>query len=427
MARASDPALARQAALAVVRALRTAGHVAYLAGGCVRDELLGLRPTDYDVATDATPQRIAALFQRTAEVGAAFGVVLVKPGPELGLSIPRGASVAIEVATFRADGPYTDRRRPDSITFSDERADASRRDFTINALFLDPIQGRVIDHVGGQADIANRVLRAVGDPAARLAEDHLRALRAVRFAARFGLTIHPETARAISEHARELRGVSRERIGEELRRIAAHPAFAHALDLLEQLGLDGPVLDEPTLQAPHPRLKNLPPIARPWTTVLAAWLLDRADARPPLPAAQPLRRRLRTALTLSNDELDALTAALDLLQALRTEWPSASVARQKRLAATAEDPQGPFRQALDLLRAEDPAAAEAVTQRVDHLARTPGGLHPQPLLTGDDLVAKGWKPGPSFKSVLDAVYDAQLEGRINTRQQALELAQTHRV
>ena len=182
---------ARQAATWIVRTLHDAGHIAYFAGGCVRDGLLGLHPTDFDIATDAPPQRVQGLFKRTAEVGAAFGVVLVHVTPEeMGAPGGRRDAVSVEVATFRSDGPYTDARRPDVVHFSDPQSDARRRDFTINALFLDPLQpadeatrsvgapdlqGRVIDYVGGVADLKGRVLRAVGDPEKRLAEDHLRA------------------------------------------------------------------------------------------------------------------------------------------------------------------------------------------------------------------------------------------------------------
>src|SRR5690606_2366392 len=171
----------------IASTLRSHGHIAYFAGGCVRDALLGHPPTDYDIATDATPDRVQSLFDRTAAVGAHFGVVLVKR---------RG--VTVEVATFRSEGPYSDQRRPDSVTFSDPESDARRRDFTINALFLDPLAGdKVIDFVGGRQDLKAGVVRAVGDPEARLAEDHLRALRAVRFTARLGFRLDQATAKAI--------------------------------------------------------------------------------------------------------------------------------------------------------------------------------------------------------------------------------------
>src|SRR5688572_13668746 len=197
----------RQDALAVVQRLRGAGHVAYFAGGCVRDLLLGLEPKDYDVATDAPPDRVRELFKRTQAVGQAFGVILVRVGRS-----------QVEVATFRTDGTYLDGRRPSEVRFTTAEEDARRRDFTINGLFLDPMENdRIIDYVGGQEDLAARRLRAIGDPAARFGEDHLRLLRAVRFAARFSLEIAPATAMAIESKASSLKGISPERIAEELR------------------------------------------------------------------------------------------------------------------------------------------------------------------------------------------------------------------
>src|SRR5213595_1577127 len=186
----------REDAGEIVKRLRAAGHVAYLAGGCVRDLLLGLEPKDYDVATDAPPERVRKLFNNTQAVGAAFGVILVRLGGS-----------QIEVATFRTDVSYEDGRHPTEVRFSSAEEDAQRRDFTINGLFLDPIDDRVIDFVGGQEDLKARILRAIGEPNHRFEEDHLRLLRAVRFASRFGLTIEPETAEAIRRHAEHLKRI----------------------------------------------------------------------------------------------------------------------------------------------------------------------------------------------------------------------------
>lgn len=429
MARKPSPAQAREAATRIVRTLRAAGHVAYFAGGCVRDGLLGLAPTDYDVATDATPERIRALFPRTAEVGAAFGVVLVREA-----GTPGGPSATIEVATFRAEGPYSDRRRPDSVRFADPLSDARRRDFTINAIFLDPLAepdpeapspagvnptGHIIDYVGGVEDLQRGVLRAVGNPDERLAEDHLRALRAVRFAARLGFTLDPATAAAIREHARELAGVSRERIGDELRRMMAHPSRARAAALLQELLLDEPVLTEPHLDVPTPTLAALGPDAL-YPTCLAAWAADRAgelDAA----AIEGVVARWRTALCLSNEERADLLAVLRGLALLRGPWLTSPVAAQKRAAAHSA-PGGWFDQALVLLGATDADRAAAVRARVAELAATPSGLAPAPLVDGEDLIAAGLRPGPAFKQLLDRLYDAQLEDRVRTREEALELA-----
>jgi poly(A) polymerase len=227
----------REFALDIVRKLRAAGYDALWAGGCVRDQLLGLVPKDYDVATSATPDQIRDVFgrRRTLPIGAAFGVITV-----LG---PRSAG-QIEVATFRADAAYSDGRHPDSVTFTTAEHDAERRDFTINGLFYDPIAETVVDYVGGQQDLRDRIIRAIGDPRLRLTEDKLRMLRAVRFAATFRFEIEPETFRAIQEMAGDITSVSAERIGMEIRRMLLDPNRAVALELLKESGLLAHVLPE---------------------------------------------------------------------------------------------------------------------------------------------------------------------------------------
>jgi poly(A) polymerase len=433
MARATDPKRALAGATWVVRALRDAGHQAVFAGGCVRDALLNLHPTDYDVATDATPDRVLALFPRSDRVGAAFGVVLVHvPRSALPPASAPDARVSVEVATFRADGPYSDARRPDSVVFSDPVADAQRRDFTINALFLDPLapgkvgelDGRVIDHVGGRADLDAGIIRAVGDPDTRLREDHLRALRAVRFAGRLGFTIEPGTAGAIARCAASLRGVSRERVGEELRRMLVHPARAKAVALLNDLGLDAPVLDEPPARS-ELRLLGALPVTVPFTTALAAWLLDRTwtHADPTWPDVSRQRghpaplSKVRAALCLSNDEHEALVQTLGLARHFALDWSNAQVAQQKRWAYAQA-----AHEACTLIAAWNAVHAAAIHARIDELARDGVGLAPEPLITGDDLVASGITPGPKFKAALERTYDAQLEGRVVEKAGALELA-----
>lgn len=413
----ADP---RRAATAVVRRLRDAGFVGYFAGGCVRDELLGLTPTDYDVATDATPDDVRGLFQRTAHVGAHFGVVLVREDEH-----------TIEVATFRSDGSYTDSRRPDEVHFSTPEADAQRRDFTINALFLDPLaadeagvrgagaHGHVIDFVGGLADLERGVVRAVGDADARLNEDHLRALRAVRFAARFGYDLDEDTAEAIRRHARELKGVSRERVGDELRRMMADPARHDAAWKLQVLGLDEAIFDRHSDSAPRVlgRLAGddaqTPP---PPPTCLAAWAIDRGAIVEATQIAG-LVRHWRERLCLSNAESDAMKATLRASIALDREWADWGVAQQKRLAATPA-----CLEALRLLQASAPEEMVRVRVRIDELAATAGGIAPEPWLSGDDLVELGLRPGPAFKHLLDRLYDAQLEGRTGSADEARRLA-----
>lgn len=416
----------------VVRTLRDAGFVACFAGGCVRDELLGIHPTDFDVATDATPDRVQSLFPRSNMVGAAFGVVLVHWTTTPPQTPTR---ITIEVATFRGEGAYSDRRRPDSVHFTDAQQDALRRDFTINALFLDPlappdaatppgIDGRVIDYVGGLPDLRARVLRAVGDPHARLHEDHLRALRAARFAARLGCQIDPATADAIRTHARDLQGVSRERIGDELRRMLRHPARARAAYWLQTLGLDAPALQGPALAADTPILASLPPTSDA-ITALAAWSLDRAPAALANDDAIVAHARgLRQALCLSNHESADLRNTLSNILHLRGPWLASRIPSQKRAAN-----RPCFFASLQILKALDPARSESVWARLRELSiePTPDATAAHPLITGDDLVELGFRPGPSFKAILDQLYDAQLEGRISTKAEGLELARNLRV
>ncbi len=420
MGRHEDSERARRAARAVCQHLQSEGFIAYLAGGCVRDELLGLEPTDYDVATDATPDRIRGLFKKTSEVGAAFGVMLVRDhGP------------TIEVATFREETGYSDKRRPDQVRFSTPEHDARRRDYTVNALFLDPVavderdpapggvgtvHGHVIDYVGGMDDLHAKLIRAVGDPDARLAEDHLRALRAARLAARLGFAIDPATAAAIRAHASELSGVSRERIGDEVRRIMAHPSRARGARLLTELGLDAPILGEPWPSSSDEVLTALGADADV-PTALAAWAIDRGLALN-TGAVETLVRHWRSALLLSNEERDALRGTLATLLTLREQWGGLGVAGRKRVAAAEW-----FGPGLALLGSMDGPAAAAIGRDFESLAATHGGLAPEPLLTGDDLVALGYAPGPGFKGLLDAVYDAQLEGRVSSRDEVTAMAE----
>lgn len=390
---------AREAAAAIAARLEAAGHTAYFAGGCVRDELLGLHPADYDLATDATPDRIREIFPKARGVGEHFGVMLVRHGGR-----------TVEVATFRGEGAYQDGRRPMQVTFADEVTDARRRDFTINGLFMHPPTGRVIDHVHGRADLHDRLLRAIGDPDARLEEDRLRLLRAVRFAARFSLDIDPATLAAVRRHAPELRGVSRERVGHEIRRMLSHATRLDAVRLIEANGLAPATLLEPDAGFRPMRLPELAPAASV-VCALAAWMLDRAS-----PAHWPRRlERWTEALVLSNHEREGVAAALVALEAVRGSWPALGVAARKRLAAS----EG-FTDAMALFAAEDRVATAAIQTDLVELQAT--GLAPVPLLDGHDLQRLGLQPGPAFRRILDAVYDAQLEGRVRTPEQARDLA-----
>lgn len=398
---AQPPTDLRTAAVQVVRTLKEAGHEAYFAGGCVRDTLMGAEPTDYDVATDARPEAVARLFRRAQQVGESFGVMLVRRRGHL-----------IHVATFRADGVYSDGRHPDSVSFADARHDATRRDFTINGLFEDPLTGEVIDYVGGRDDLAARLIRAIGDPQARIREDRLRMLRAVRFAARFEFAIEGGTGEAIRAGADSLRGVSRQRIGQELKRMLTHPNRAVAAWEIQYLGLDQAVLQEDHLIAAPTRVGRLADRAT-YATALAAWLLDR---HPTAADLGEIVRRWSKALLLSNDEQQALGRCLEVYRQLHGPWPTLGVAAQKRLAAGPE-----FDSALMILQATDSQAFVDVQRRVHELAA--GGLAPPPLISGDDLIEMGLSPGPAFKRVLEAVYDAQLEGGLADKTAALALAE----
>ncbi|MFT3787252.1 MAG: CCA tRNA nucleotidyltransferase [Tepidisphaeraceae bacterium] len=401
----------RDDALAIVRTLHDAGHVAYFAGGCVRDTVLGLRPKDWDVATDAPPERVRTLFRNTQAVGAAFGVILV-----------RQQRSTIEVATFRSDGTYSDGRRPDSVRFATPQEDARRRDFTINGLFMDPLDDdRVIDFVGGVDDLHRRTLRAIGDPDHRFSEDYLRMLRAVRFAARFQLNIDPATEQAILSNAPKLSRISPERIGDELRATFTAPTRRIARDHLDRLGLlsvlmrhvdPGPMSLDLIAALPADQTIAFP-------LALAALQLDwlgRSALEGRLVSG--LVHAARQSLRLSNDESEHLAQCLDLGPILRAEPPR--ICTLKRFLA-----QQFSADAVTLLTAHASidSYAPIVRERlptIHELLKT--DVAPTPFATGDDLVTLGFKPGPLFKTVLDAVYDAQLEDRVTTRQDAITLA-----
>ncbi len=402
------PDTARAAAARIAARLATAGHVAYFAGGCVRDRLLGLHPKDHDVATDATPDRVREIFPRSRAVGEAFGVMLVRSGEH-----------TIEVATFRCDGPYSDARRPDQVHWSDAEGDAKRRDFTINGLFEDPADGRIIDLVGGREDLAAGIVRAIGDPHERLHEDRLRALRAVRFAARFGFRIESATAEAIRRSGAGLAAVSRERIGQELRPMLAHPARARAVDLLHELDLQSPVFGgfaaEPGPAGPG--LRGLPAVGVDPVLGMAAWIADAAGGAVVAgrDEAEAIAAGWRAALVLSNRETDALTGMLETrAELLGPQAVRGRAARKFRIERAV------FAGVLRIERGLDPAAAARLATEARRLAAS--GLRPVPLLGGEDLRAAGFAPGPGYRTALEAVAEGQRDGSIRSRQAALAVA-----
>ncbi len=393
-------------ALTIVRALAHDGFRALLAGGCVRDLLLGNPPADFDVATSARPEQVSARFRRSRLVGAQFGVVLV---PLEGRWI--------EVATFRTDGPYADGRHPTHVQFSDERHDALRRDFTVNGLFLDPLADRVIDYVDGLSDLERRVIRAIGAPEQRFGEDHLRLIRAVRFAARLDFAIDGATANAIRELAPTLRTVAAERIRDELEKMLSHANRAAAVRLLRELRL----LTHLWLGAEESAARNLrldatlralPPAAR-YTSALAVLLAGESAERV---------ERIGRSLTLSNDDRESVLwiaahdAVLDTPDRL-------SLAELKRLMAQPQFPA--LCEVVAARRSAEPDEADRRDTLAARLASiNPATVRPPPLVTGDDLLARRIAPGPLFKRVLDELYTRQLNEELTSREAALRALET---
>jgi poly(A) polymerase len=433
----------REFATDVVRRLHAAGYEALWAGGCVRDELLGRSPTDFDVATSARPEEVQRLFRRTIAVGLSYGVTNV-----LGPRTPAGP-LKVEVATFRADVSYSDGRHPDEVRFSSAREDALRRDFTINGMFFDPIRSQIVDYVGGQEDLKARLLRAIGDPLLRFTEDKLRMLRAVRFATRFDLTIEPATAVAIKHMAREITVVSAERIAKELRQILVGPQRVRGVTLLYDLGLAAAILPELLPMKGLPQGPPDAPTGDLWDHVLR--VLELLGPAPSFPLAMAallhdvgkprtvgrtpdrytfyghehvgcrLAETICSRLKLSNAERERIAWLVDKHQIL-------SDARQMRTSKLKTLLIHPgIRELLALHRADALASGHATTDHVDFCEQllkewSMADLNPEPLMTGHDLTSLGLEPGPLYKRVLAAVREAQLEGSVKTREEALELA-----
>jgi poly(A) polymerase len=437
-------------AISIIQTLRQQGFKAYLAGGCVRDLLLQREPADYDVATSATPAQVMQVFPDTYAVGAQFGVVLVPLPQERRASrdenvLPK--SQAVEVATFRSDLGYSDGRRPDEVRFSqDPREDVARRDFTINGMMLDPVSSEVLDFVGGRKDLEAGIIRAIGDPAQRFTEDKLRMLRAARFAARFQYSIEPETLIAIQRLANEIQVVSRERIRDELTRMLTEGHGRRAFSLLDETGLLKEVLPEISAmkgveQPPefHPEgdvfvhtlllLDNLP---QPCPPTLAWGALLHDVGKPAtfrvapdrirfdnhvdvgVKIAEEICRRLR----FSNDNTAQVLALVDnhMRFSHATRMKESTLKKFLRLPA--------FEEHLALHRADSLASHgnlstyEFVRAKLAEIP--PQKIRPVALVTGDDLIAAGYAPGPKFREILEAVEDAQLEGRLNSHEAALE-------
>jgi poly(A) polymerase len=448
------------AALKIISTLRAAGHQAFLAGGCVRDLLLGREPKDYDVATSATPDVVLATFPRTFAVGAHFGVVLVADSagsiesdetsaesskPEYGIT---------EVATFRSDGAYSDGRHPDAVRYTTSaEEDVRRRDFTINGMLLDPVHAEeslrsaVIDHVGGLADLKAGIVRAIGQPTARFEEDHLRMLRAVRFAARFGFEIETQTKLAIRSLAAKTKAVSRERIRDELTRMLTEGHARRAFELLDETGLLAEVLPEIAKmkgveQPPqfHPEgdvwvhtLMLLEQLPADCSFTLAWGALLHDVGKPPTFRVAPDRIRfdghvevgvamaaeICRRFRFSNDETHQIIALVENHMRF-ADAPRMKTSTLKRFFRLENFPEHLALHRMDCM---------AASGNLDHwkFAREryetmpAEAVRPQPLITGRELIAAGYKPGSGFKEMLRAAEDAQLEGSITTTEEALNL------
>ena len=442
-------------AISIVRTLRERDHKAYLVGGCVRDLLLGREPADYDVATDATPEEVMRIFPDTYAVGAQFGVVLV-PLPERDVAINVACrdvtcyvspkANVVEVATFRSDIGYSDGRHPDQVRFSkDPREDVERRDFTINGLLLDPVTNEVLDFVGGRKDLEAGIIRSIGDPERRFAEDKLRMLRAVRFAARFGYTIEPGTFQAIQKTASQIDQVSRERVRDELTRMLTEGHARQAFLLLDESGLLHEVLPEIEAmkgveQPPqfHPEgdvfvhtlllLEKLPhpcPITLAWGALLhdvgkpATFRVapDRIRFDGHVDVGVKIAEEICHRLRFSNDDTDQILALVD------NHMRFAHVQQMKESTFKRFVRMPRFDEHLQLHRMDCEASHGDLTSynftREKMASMPPAAMRPVPLITGDDLIAVGYRPGPQFKKILSAVEDGQLEGRLQTKNEAM--------
>jgi poly(A) polymerase len=422
-------------ARAVIAKLRGAGYQAYLVGGSVRDLLLGAKPKDFDVSTDAHPERIMELFPKSGQVGAHFGVVLV-----------RDELAQVEVATFRSDHDYADGRRPASVHFeSDPRQDVLRRDFTINGLMMEADTGKVLDYVGGRADLERRIVRAIGDPDARFTEDRLRLVRAVRFAARLGFEIDSATLESIRRHHALILKVAAERVRDELTRILTEGGARRGFELLDASGMLADLLPEVAAMKGVGQPPEFHPEGDVWTHTLLllekldhptptlAWgaLLHDVGKPPTFRVAERIRfdghveegvrlaHGILNRLRFSRDEMERVEA----LVANHMRFKDAHRMKESTLKRFLRMPG--FGEHLEMHRLDCLASNrnlenyELVKRRLEELPEEQ--LKPAPLVTGADLIAEGYEPGPRFAEILAALEDAQLEGRVGSREEALAM------
>jgi poly(A) polymerase len=426
-------------ALSIIRLLRAYGHEALLAGGCVRDRLLGREPKDFDIATSARPEQVKEAFEKTEGVGAAFGVMLVIQG-----------GAAYEVATFRSDGEYRDGRHPDHVIFASPEEDALRRDFTVNGMFFDPDSNEVMDFVGGRADLEKKLIRAVGDPSRRFEEDKLRVLRAVRFAVQLGFEIDKETWESVKAYAAQIGMVAWERIQVELTKILCSPSPRRGMELLDEAGLIEPLLPELLSMKGCSQPEQFHPEGDVWRHTLL--VLENLSHPSPVLAWAGLLHDVGKPKTWSHE-------AGDRIRFNSHESVGASMAKElcARLKMSSELSEGivtlvadhlrlnpikdmklatlkrllrrdDFKDLLELHKADCLAShggldlyeyAKAKMSEFE-AAQASESLRPEALLDGADLIAMGYKPGPLFKEILTEVEDEQLEGRILDKEKAFE-------
>ncbi len=425
----------RQAAVDIVRRLRKKGFQAFLVGGCVRDLVMGREPKDYDVSTDATPNEVVKLFPQSLPVGAQFGVVIV----------PCEAG-DVEVATFRSDRRYTDGRHPSEVRYAKTpEEDVRRRDFTINGLLYDPLSHHVLDYVGGQADLHARRIRTIGDPIERFHEDRLRMLRGVRFAARFGFTLDPAVREAIRKLAPLIRDVSAERVRDEILKILTEGQARRGFELLDETGLLAGILPEVKAMQGVPQPPEFHPEGDVWihtllmleglrapSATLALGVLLHDVGKPP---TFTVRERIRfdNHVELGAKMAEAICARLRLsareteraVDLVRQHLRFKDFARMRRSTQLRFLRREGFQEHLELHRLDclashgDLANYELARRMLEETPKTE--IKPPPLLRGDDLIAQGYTPGPLFKKILQTVEDAQLEGKLTTREDALRL------
>jgi len=398
-----------ETAKAIILALRKAGFQAYLVGGCVRDLKLNRIPKDFDIATDARPEQVLHIFPNADKVGAHFGVV-----------IERG----VEIATFRSDGAYGDSRRPDSVKFEKSpREDAARRDFTVNAMFMDPFTGHIIDYFGGQEDIKRKVLRAVGDPYKRFGEDHLRMLRAMRFAAKLGFTIDPDTLAAMKGLAPHIKSVAPERVKQEISGALSFPGGpAKSFNIMRDAGMLSHIFPEIDQLTPHQHavLDNILHQAHSEGNTFALAALF-SELAPKTVQAVALR------LKVPNDEQKHIYDILGMQDRISAVSQHTTLDVLKKLMR-----EQYFPDALKLygmrVKAHDGAVSyhpfDLLTKMYAEMRQE--DLHPEKFMTGNDLIALGLKPGKQFKDILDRIEIAQLRGEIHNKEQAIAMVHSLR-